>query len=71
MGVIQVNGKNQEVESPVSLIEVMRINNVTQPEMVSIQVNGEFVSREDFGTVQINQGDEIDFLYFMGGGSRC
>ncbi len=71
MGIFQVNGKNQEIETPVSLVEVMKINNVTQPEMVSIQVNGEFVSRDDFGTVQINQGDEVDFLYFMGGGSRC
>ena len=71
MGIFQVNGKNQEIETPVSWVEVMKINNVTQPEMVSIQVNGEFVSRDDFGTVQINQGDEVDFLYFMGGGSRC
>ncbi len=71
MGIFQVNGKNQEIETPVSLVEVMKINNVTKPDMVSIQVNGEFVSRDDFGTVQINQGDEVDFLYFMGGGSRC
>ena len=71
MASIQVNGKNQEVETPVSLVDVMKMNNVTQPEMVSIQVNGEFVSREEFGIVQINQGDEVDFLYFMGGGSRC
>jgi sulfur carrier protein len=71
MGIIQVNGKNQEVETPLSLIDVMSINKVTQPEMVSVQVNGEFVSRDDFGAVQISQGDEVDFLYFMGGGSRC
>ncbi|MEI6277459.1 MAG: sulfur carrier protein ThiS [Prolixibacteraceae bacterium] len=71
MSIIQVNGKNQEVETPVSLVEVMRINNVTQPEMVSVQVNGEFVSRSEFETVQIHPGDEVDFLYFMGGGSRC
>jgi sulfur carrier protein len=71
MAIIQVNGKIQEVESPVSLVEVMRINNVTQPEMVSVQVNGEFVNREDFNAVQIVQDDEVDFLFFMGGGSRC
>ena len=71
MASIQVNGKNQEVETPVSLVDVMKMNNVTQPEMVSVQVNGEFVNRENYSTVQINQGDEVDFLYFMGGGSRC
>ena len=71
MAHIQVNGKNQEVTLPVTLIELMKINNVEQPEMVSVQVNGEFVARENFDSLQINNNDEVDFLYFMGGGSRC
>ena len=71
MGSILVNGKVQEVEVPVSLIELIRNNKVEQPEMVSIQVNGEFVDRDSFETTQINANDEVDFLYFMGGGSRC
>jgi sulfur carrier protein len=71
MAGILVNGKAQEVNAPISLIEVIKNNKVEQPEMVSIQVNGEFVNREDFSATQINEGDEVDFLYFMGGGSRC
>jgi len=71
MGSILVNGKVQEVEVPVSLIELIRNNKVEQPEMVSVQVNGEFVDRDSFETTQINANDEVDFLYFMGGGSRC
>ncbi len=71
MGSILVNGKAQEVELPVSLIELIKKNNVEQPEMVSIQINGEFVDRSAFETTQINDNDEVDFLYFMGGGSRC
>jgi sulfur carrier protein len=71
MAIVQVNGKNQEIETPVPLIEVLKKNDVTQPEMVSIQLNGEFIGREHFSAVQVNAGDEVDFLYFMGGGSRC
>ena len=71
MGSILVNGKAQEVEVPVSLIELIRNNKVEQPEMVSVQVNGEFVDRDSFETTQINANDEVDFLHFMGGGSRC
>jgi sulfur carrier protein len=37
--------------------------------MVSVQVNEEFVDREEFATLQLNEGDEVDFLYFMGGGA--
>ena len=71
MAKIQVNGKDQEVEVPVSLIDLIRKNDVAQPEMVSVQLNGEFVLSDNFGSTFIQEGDEIEFLYFMGGGSRC
>lgn len=71
MGAVIVNGKNQDIETPVTLIELIRQNNVEKPEMVSVQVNGEFVGRESFEFTEIISGDEVDFLYFMGGGCRC
>lgn len=71
MSKIVVNGKEQVIEDPFLLTNLLKLNNVLQPEMVSIQVNGEFVNREDFDTTRINHGDEVEFLYFMGGGSRC
>jgi len=70
MAKIQVNGNEQEVEVPISLIELIKKNDVAQPEMVSIQVNGEFLPRENFNSTFIYDGDEVDFLYFMGGGSN-
>ena len=39
------------------------------PEMVSVEYNGEILDREAFETTVINDGDAIEFLYFMGGGS--
>jgi len=69
MAKIQVNGNEQEVEAPISLIDLIKKNDVAQPEMVSVQVNGEFLPRENFNSTLIYDGDEVDFLYFMGGGS--
>ncbi|ADQ79733.1 thiamine biosynthesis protein ThiS [Paludibacter propionicigenes WB4] len=69
MSKISVNGKVQELETPVSITELIRLNNVAQPSMVSIQLNGQFVNRDDFDTTTVSDGDELDFLYFMGGGS--
>jgi sulfur carrier protein len=37
--------------------------------MVSVQLNGEFVDRANFSIINVREGDEVDFLYFMGGGS--
>ena len=68
MAKIIVNGEAQEVQLPISLTELIRKNNVLQPEMVSVQVNDDFVDRDEWDKVSIKEGDAMDFLYFMGGG---
>ena len=69
MAQIKVNGENQLVEFPLNVSELINLNHVEQPEMVSVQVNEEFVDRDEWNTTQLKEGDEVDFLYFMGGGT--
>ena len=69
MAKITVNGEAQEVQLPLNLTELIKQNDVQQPEMVSVQVNDDFVDRNEWDALQIKEGDSIDFLYFMGGGS--
>ena len=69
MAKITVNGEAQEVQSGLSLSELIRQNNVLQPEMVSVQVNDDFVDRTEWDALEIKEGDVVDFLYFMGGGA--
>ena len=69
MAKVIVNGEPQEVQLPLSLTELIRQNDVQQPEMVSVQVNDDFVDRNEWDTLLIKEGDSVDFLYFMGGGS--
>ena len=71
MAKIYVNGDAQEVTLPLNVSELIVQNNVQQPEMVSVQVNEEFAEREDWDNIQIMEGDKVDFLYFMGGGSAA
>jgi sulfur carrier protein len=68
MSKITVNGAPQEVPEALTLAELIVSNNITQPDMVSVQLNGEFVYKEDYGATRISAGDEVDFLYIMGGG---
>lgn len=68
MAKLIVNGEGQEVQLPATVADLIKQNNVAQPDMVSVQVNEEFVDREEFATLQLNEGDAVDFLYFMGGG---
>ena len=69
MAKIYVNGEAQEVSLPLNVSELIKQNNVLQPEMVSVQVNEEFAEREDWESIVLKEGDKVDFLYFMGGGS--
>ncbi len=68
MAKITVNGESQEVNLPLSLTELIKQNHVEQPDMVSVQVNDDFVDRTEWDGIQIKDGDNVDFLYFMGGG---
>lgn len=69
MAQIIVNDEKQEVTLPLTLAELIKINKVFLPEMVTIQVNEDFVEREDYEKIQLKEGDRVDFLYFMGGGA--
>jgi len=70
MSSLKVNGKEQELIDTLSVSGLIKLNKVAQPDMVSIQLNGDFVIRENYDSTLLKEGDEIDFLYFMGGGSR-
>ena len=69
MAKIYVNGDAQEVNLPLNVSELIKQSDVQQPDMVSVQVNEEFAEREDWETIQLKEGDKVDFLYFIGGGT--
>ncbi len=69
MAKIYVNGDAQEVNLPLNVSELIKQSDVQQPDMVSVQVNEEFAEREDWEKIQLKEGDKVDFLYFMGGGT--
>lgn len=70
MAKIYVNGDAKEVSLPLNVTELIKLLLVENPEMVSVQVNEEFAERDDWDNIQIQKGDKVDFLYFMGGGAR-
>lgn len=69
--IIKVNGKDQEFSNAhIGLIELLQKNNVTKPDLVSVQLNGYFVKKEVYNETIVRENDEVDFLFFMGGGSH-
>lgn len=68
--VIKVNGENLNLEKSLNIAELLMAVKAAQPEYVTVQLNGEFVERDDFPKIFLKDGDEVEFLYFMGGGQH-
>ena len=65
---IIVNGNETELKDSTAVTALLVEQNVKMPEMVSVELNGEFLRREVFESTMIKDGDKVEFLYFMGGG---
>lgn len=67
---ITVSGKEKEFEDNLTVEKLIELEQVETPQYVSVSVNDEFVKREDFAVQTLHDGDTVEFLYFMGGGSN-
>ena len=65
---ITVAGEVKEVKDNITIAGLIEEENVETPEYVTVSVNDEFAKRDNFETQQLNEGDTVEFLYFMGGG---
>lgn len=66
---IKVNGEVKSFDEVLTISQLLVVENVEMPDMVSVQLNGEILLREQFDEIKLNDNDEVEFLYFMGGGS--
>ena len=66
---IVVNGKNTDTSDGLTVSELLTKENVKMPEMVSVELNGRILKRGEFETTTLKNDDQIEFLYYMGGGS--
>ena len=67
---ITVAGNKKEYEDGINLPTLIEKEQIDNAEYVTVTINDEFVEREKFPETIINEGDAVEFLYFMGGGAR-
>ena len=66
---VKINGEQETLEkNTLTITELLALKDVKMPEMVSVEYNGDMLDREQFDSTSVSEGDEIEFLYFMGGG---
>ncbi len=65
---ITVAGEKKEVADNLTVAALIEQENVETPQYVTVSVNEEFIDSDSFETHVLKDGDEVEFLYFMGGG---
>ena len=66
---ITVAGEKKEVADGLTVSALIEQEQVETPEYVTVSVNEEFVDQGSFSSHVLKEGDEVEFLYFMGGGT--
>lgn len=65
---ITVTGVKKEVADGLTLAQLVVDEKVETPEYVTASVNEELISSSSFEDTVLKDGDNIEFIYFMGGG---
>lgn len=66
---IIVAGEKKEVKDGLTVAQLVIDEKVETPEYVTVTINDEFVESGAFESTVLKDGDSVEFLYFMGGGS--
>lgn len=66
---VTIAGNVKDIAEGTTLAQLVIDEKVENPEYVTVTVNDEFVENHDLEHVVVKENDNIEFLYFMGGGS--
>ena len=65
---ITVAGVQKEVADGLTVAQLIVDENVETPQYVTVTSNDEFVENGTFEQTVLKDSDNVEFLYFMGGG---
>lgn len=51
-----------------TILKLLKTKNI-EPQMVTVEINSKMIDRASLPQTQLREGDEVEFLYFMGGGA--
>lgn len=65
---LTVAGTEKEYQAGLTIKELIAAEKVEMPLYVTVTVNDEFLKAEERDERVLQEGDQVEFLYFMGGG---
>jgi thiamine biosynthesis protein ThiS len=67
---LQINGELRDFPSPLSLSALVQQLGMKQ-DRVAIELNRHIAPRELWDETQLAEGDQLEIVHFVGGGSDC
>ena len=64
---ITINGKPEELQAG-TIMDVLKHKDI-DPHMVAVELNTQIVERDRLDTTTVQDGDKVEFLFYMGGGT--
>ena len=65
---VQVNGETRELRENLTLSDLVRELSLV-PERLAVELNREVVRRAQWAETVIREGDKVEIVHFVGGGS--
>ena len=65
---VQLNGKEREVPAGLTVRGLLE-NLGLEPRMVVVERNREIIQRVRYDEVKVGEGDKLELVHFVGGGS--
>lgn len=63
---VKINGKSEDVQGA-TVLDLLKAKNL-DPHMVAIELNRRMLERDELATTPVKEGDQLEFLFYMGGG---
>lgn len=64
---VVINGEGRDIPNNLSIEELLRHLELRM-ERVAVERNREIIKRERWGAVQLEEGDRLEIVHFVGGG---
>ena len=63
---VKINGKAEEVQGA-TVLDLLKAKNI-DPHMVAVELNNTMLERDYLAKTSVKEGDQVEFLFYMGGG---
>lgn len=63
---VKVNGKAEDIQGG-TVLDLLTLKKI-EPQMVAVEVNDQMIDRDHLASTQLHEGDQVEFLFYMGGG---